>query len=241
MVYTLYSEGYRPGGFSAGGINVPTPDQSVYAPDRLKNYEIGAKGKFFNDTLELRTAFFRDLWQSIQTDQYLPSGLSYTANVGSARVLGWENEIVLRPLPGLVWSVNDLYDTARLTKASPAFSSAISSGLPGIPNLTFGSEVSYETPLDEDFSLLLDGEVRYTGRSRLTFQSNLSPVMGGYFTALLAAGVQTAHWRLQAILDNPANTEGDTFAFGNPFSFGQIRQVTPLRPRTIRLALSANF
>jgi outer membrane receptor protein involved in Fe transport len=241
MVYVLYSEGYRPGGFNAGGIAKPSPATASYAPDRLRNYEIGAKGKAWGDLIELRTALFRDLWQDIQTDQYLASGLSYTANVGSGRVLGWENEIVLRPLPGLSVSLNDLYDTARLTKAPPALSSLISSGLPGIPDLSYGGAISYETPLDEDFTLLAGGEAHYVGRSRLTFQSALSPVMGGYFTSRLDAGLESGRWRLLAVLDNPGNTQGDTFSFGNPFSFGQIRQVTPLRPRTLSLSLSAKF
>ncbi len=241
MVYALYSQGYRPGGFNAGGIAVPPTDRTSYSPDKLKNSEIGAKIKVWDDEIELRTALFRDLWQGVQTDQYLPSGLAYTANIGDARVLGWENELVLRPLSGLTLSLNDLYDTARLTKAAPAFSSLITSGLPGIPNLSFGSAITYEAPLDEDFSLLAGGEIDYVGRSRLTFQSDLSPTMGGYFTARLTGGLESGRWRLLAVLDNPANTQGDTFAFGNPFSFGQIRQITPLRPRTLRLSLSAKF
>jgi iron complex outermembrane receptor protein len=65
--------------------------------------------------------------------------------------------------------------------------------------------------------------------------------MGGYFTGRLTAGVKNPGWRLLLVLDNPANTQGDTFAFGNPFSFGQVRQITPLRPRTLSLSLSANF
>lgn len=241
MIYALYSEGYRPGGFNAGGIASPSTAPATYAPDRLRNSEIGAKSKFWNGAVELRTAFFRDLWQDVQTDQYLASGLSYTANVGDARVLGWENEIVLHPLTGLTWSINDLYDTARLTKAAPSFSSLITSGLPGIPNLAFGSALSYETPLDGYFTLLAGGEVNYIGRSRLTFQSALSPAMGGYFTGRLTTGLKSPDGRLLLVIDNPANTQGDTFAFGNPFSFGQVRQITPLRPRTLSLLLSANF
>jgi outer membrane receptor protein involved in Fe transport len=241
MVYALYSEGYRPGGFNAGGIAASNAASAPYSPDRLKNYEIGAKSKFWGGAVEARMALFRDLWQDMQTDQYLPSGLSYTANVGDARVLGWENEVVLHPSSGLTLSFNDLFDSARLTKATAAFSSLISSGLPGIPTFSFGSGLSYETPLDEAFALLAGGSVAYVGRSRLTFQPALSPSMGGYVTARLTAGVKSADWRLLMVLDNPANTQGDTFAFGNPFSFGQVRQVTPLRPRTLRLSLSANF
>ena len=53
--------------------------------------------------------------------------------------------------------------------------------------------------------------------------------------------LKTRAWRLAVFVDNPANVAGDTFAYGNPFSFGQVRQVTPQRPRTVSLALSAEF
>jgi hypothetical protein len=44
----------------------------------------------------LRTALFHDVWTDIQTDQYLSSGLSYTANVGDGRNTGaWRSRPVL--------------------------------------------------------------------------------------------------------------------------------------------------
>ena len=241
MAYLLFSEGYRPGGFNAGGIAAPSYSQTVYAPDHLYNVEAGTKLKLAGGAIELRSAVFCDWWDDIQTDQYLASGLSNTANIGDARVLGWESEMVLHPAAGLTIGLNDLYDSARLTRVTPSLSPSITSGLPGIPDFSFGGTAGYEMPLDEDFTLSLGGEVRYVGRSRLTFQTALSPLMGGYYTGRVTAGVRTGGWRLLLALDNPANTRGDTFAFGNPFSFGQVRQTTPLRPRTVSIALSTNF
>jgi iron complex outermembrane receptor protein len=46
---------------------------------------------------------------------------------------------------------------------------------------------------------------------------------------------------LDLAVTNPANASSDTFAYGNPFSFGQVRQVTPLRPRTWSLLVSRAF
>lgn len=240
MLYLLYSAGYRPGGFNAGGGPPPSAQQQVFSPDRLRNIEAGLKSHLFDGAVELRSALFYDLWNDIQTDQYLQSGLSYTTNVGNARVVGWENEIEIRPVSGLTLGLNDLLDTAHLFNSSRS-SSLITSGLPGVPAFSFGATAGYEVPLDADLTLLFNGETGYVGRSRLTFQKALSPTMGGYFTSKLATGVKSESWRLLAVLDNAANTEGDTFAFGNPFTFGQVRQVTPLRPRTLTLVLSANF
>ena len=48
-------------------------------------------------------------------------------------------------------------------------------------------------------------------------------------------------WEATAFVDNVADERGNTFAYGNPFTFGQVRQVTPQRPRTVGLRLAAGF
>ncbi len=65
--------------------------------------------------------------------------------------------------------------------------------------------------------------------------------MGGYVAARLAAGLESSHWRVEAVLSNPTNAHGDTFAFGNPFTLRTIRQETPLRPTTLRMDITAKF
>jgi hypothetical protein len=65
--------------------------------------------------------------------------------------------------------------------------------------------------------------------------------MGSYVIGKIWAQYRTPHWALAAFVSNPTNSEGDTFAYGNPFSFGQVRQVTPQRPRTVMVELSKSF
>jgi iron complex outermembrane receptor protein len=83
------------------------------------------------------------------------------------------------------------------------------------------------------------GEASYVGRSQITFDPVTAPVMGGYVRAKLAAELSGSRWTAQVFVTNPANVSGDTFAFGNPFSFSQGLQTTPQRPRTIGLTVSA--
>jgi len=241
MAYGLVSEGYRAGGFNAGGLAAPLPSRVTFAPDRLTNYEIGAKVKQFGPMVEIRSALFCDIWGNIQTDQYLASGLSYTANVGDARILGLENDIVVRPWDRVTVQVNALFDTSKVTKINPNFATHVSSGLPGVPDESVGILTAYDLPLNGDLGLQLTAEFSYIGKSRLTFDPTQSPSMGGYVDGKLSASLRSDSWRITALLSNPANVSGDTFSFGNPFSFGQVRQVTPLRPRTFSLSLSAGF
>ena len=44
-----------------------------------------------------------------------------------------------------------------------------------------------------------------------------------------------------AFVDNPANSVGNTFAYGNPFSLRRASQVTPQRPRTAGVELTRTF
>jgi hypothetical protein len=65
--------------------------------------------------------------------------------------------------------------------------------------------------------------------------------MGGYSRAKLIAELRTRRWDCQIYVTNPTNEAGDTFAFGNPFSFSQGQQATPMRPRTVGISFSAHF
>jgi outer membrane receptor protein involved in Fe transport len=241
MLYLLTSEGYRSGGFNTGGTNALSALRSSFKPDHLRNYEIGGSAEPFKGRMTVRAALFHDVWTDIQTDQYLTSGLSYTANVGDGRNTGLELETVMRPTDRLTLSANALFNRPRLTKVDPTFASAAQSALPGVPDLSAGLLIRHETALSEQRGLTLTAQLGYIGHSRLTFDRRFSPRMGGYVTGRLGAQVTSGYWRVAAAVTNPANASSDTFSYGNPFSFGQVRQVTPLRPRTWSLDVSRAF
>jgi outer membrane receptor protein involved in Fe transport len=241
LIYAMTSEGYRAGGFNSGGLTTPSETRRVFRPDHLRNYEVGATLNPLNGRLSLRAALFYDDWRQIQTDQYFASGLSYTANIGDGRNRGLELEAAWRATSHLTLSGNALFNGPKLTRIEPGYGIADTAALPGVPDVAFGSLVTYQRALTAATSLLLTAETGYIGRSRLTFDPRYSPSMGGYYTGKLSAQLMTNRWRAAVFVSNPWNSSSDTFAYGNPFSFGQVRQVTPQRPRTWSLALSSNF
>lgn len=241
MLYLLSSEGGRPGGFNSGGISAPAPSRKTFQPDRLRNFEVGTKMRLFDRRLSVQSAVFYDLWNNIQTDQYLASGLPYTANVGDGRNIGLEIEATWRPTTTLTVQANALLNSSKVTKVNPIFATRVQDRLPGVPDASGGALAIFERPLRDNLSLILTAESGYVGRSRLTFDPALSPEMGGYITSKLSVQLKGPDWRVAAFVSNPNNTQGDTFAYGNPFSFGQVRQVTPQRPRTLSLLLSRTF
>jgi outer membrane receptor protein involved in Fe transport len=244
LVYALITEGYRPGGFNSSGILPIRESRTTFAADRLRNYELGAKLKRFDGRLAVRAAAYYDDWTNIQTDQYRPSGLPYTANVGDARILGLEAEIAYDWSFGLSIQLNGLISDSKVRNPNPEFpnpGAAVVDSLPGVPKTSGGLLAVYQHPIGGDLTLRLVGEASYVGHAGLSFDASLPPRMGHYLRARLSAEVANENWRLTAFVSNPFNDAGDTFAYGNPFSLRGASQVTPLRPRTAGLRLAATF
>ena len=92
-----------------------------FGADELWNYEVGTKLSLFGDRLRLRAAGFYSAWRNIQTDQFLISGLSYTANAGDGHNLGLESEAQVRLTPAWTLEGNLLLDQPVLDKPNPGF------------------------------------------------------------------------------------------------------------------------
>lgn len=241
LIYAVISEGFRAGGLNSGGARPLATARETFGPDRLRNYELGAKLHAFDGRLVAHSALFYDVWKNIQTDQFRPSGIPYTANVGDARVAGFEAELSYRWDMGLTVQANGLLSQTRIIRVNPDYAPELTRGLPGAPGFSGGVLAIYQRPVFRDLTLRLVGEANYVGRSRVSFDPALSPEMGGYVRAKISLGVRGRRTGAELFISNPANAYSDTFAYGNPFSFSQVRQVTPQRPRTIGITLSTAF
>lgn len=241
LAYGVISQGFRAGGTNSGGARPLSANRETFAPDRLKNYEIGLKVKFPDRRMELRSAVFYDIWKNIQTDQFRPSGIPYTTNVGDAATTGLEVEWSYAWDFGLSLEANGLYARSRTSRANPDYAPKLTQSLPGVPQDAVSVIATYQKELPRDISLSLVGEVSYVGKSFVTFDPVNAPIMGGYYRTKVLVDLQAPIWSLQVFVTNPTNEAGDTFAFGNPFSFSQGRQATPMRPRTIGISVSGRF
>ena len=248
-LYALASQGNRAGGFNTGGpigaVFVSAPNVAGlhrrFSPDELWNFEVGVKTRLFDDRVQWRTALFYDTWRNIQTDQFLPSGLSYTANAGDGRNYGAETELTVRPTAHLSIEANALFNSPELTRPAPGFESNTPQGLPGVPDVSAGMRIAYQRPIRGDWSVLVSAEDDYVGHSHVTFSATPSPLMGGYQLDRATVQLIGRRWRLMLDVINPTNEGGNTFSYGNPFDFRQIREATPQRPRTYRLLLGYAF
>lgn len=245
-LYAQAAEGYRPGGFNTSGqigqaYDVPGAPQRRYGADELWNYELGAKTRWLDDRLQVRVAAFYAHWEAIQSDQYLPDGLLYTVNIGSGNNQGLEVEAAWRASERLDLKAAALINEPEVTGLADHFNARLDAGLPGVPKTSFSLAADYHRPLSGDWTLRLQGRAAYVGPSHLTFDADRNHAMGDYVTGRLSASLENAGWTLDAYVDNPFDLTANSFTFGNPFRLAQDRQITPLRPRTVGMRLSARF
>jgi outer membrane receptor protein involved in Fe transport len=248
MAYLLASEGARGGGFNTSG-----PIGTVFSGpgggaepfrrfkgDELWNVEAGIKLRALSDRLDVRATAFYAVWNNIQSDQLLPSGLPYTANIGDGRNFGVEFEVAYA-VDGLELRLTGLIDEPELVRRAAPFPSMPHSGLPGAPRGSVGAAIHYQPDVPWRYRPFFDASVDYVGQSRLTFDAQTSRRMGDYARSRLTGGIDAGTWRLAAFVDNPLGVTGDTFAYGNPFTLRHTRQITPLPPRTGGLQLTRTF
>ena len=90
-------------------------------------------------------------------------------------------------------------------------------------------------------TLGLTGSVRYVGKSRLGVAPPLDLKQGGYTQADVGARLDFGRIGVSLDVTNLADVRGNRFSLGNPFSVTDGDQVTPLRPRTLRLGSRRRF
>jgi iron complex outermembrane receptor protein len=236
-VYLRAEQGFRMGGINiVRGVAGDGEDANGFDPDRLWNFDLGVKSRWFDDRLQINAAIFYILWRDVQTEQLLANGLTYVTNAGTGRNVGIELEMVARPVDGLEISANLLFNEPELYNLNPALGlNPKEARLPGIADMTAGVDIAYNFPLTAGFEGRVAFAFAYTGHSRLLFDKTLSPIMGDYHVGNLMLSASRGGLTLGVSVDNLWNTAGNTFAFGNPFSLPFEHQTTPLRPRTFSL------
>ncbi len=244
VAYAQYQEGFRAGGFNLPAATDGTSSGtlgSAFQPDRLRNYEIGGTVALIDRTLRLRAALFHADWARVQTDQYLPSGLPMTVNIGDGSNTGLEFEATWRPDDHWQVRANLLVEDPQITRVSNTFPASVDIGLPGVAGVLGSTDMTYRWAVSSGWQAEVSGQAAYVGRSYLTFDGGSANRMGKYGVGRVSASLRGHRLGLQAFVDNVTDERGNSFAFGNPFSRARALQATPLRPRTIGVSVTRDF
>jgi outer membrane protein assembly factor BamB/mono/diheme cytochrome c family protein len=108
MVYALYSEGYRAGGFS-GRANTYEAMVTPYDPETVDNYELGMKSQWLDNRLRFNaTAFYMEYNDKQEEQSYPIEGgtgqQTLILNASTAELYGVELELLAAPMEGLTIS-----------------------------------------------------------------------------------------------------------------------------------------
>jgi len=197
MVYASYTEGYRTGGINRANKNADwsrTLWGQVWEPDRLKNYEMGLKSRWADNTVQLNLVYFYMDWEDFQHEVVdpsvgdcvipseegqiprCPSGelpwISIVGNVGDAHSTGVTVELDWVPADAWRIGANAMWLEKELDSLpSPEWSarSGLEEGqeLPNVPELQGSLWATYTWPVDfvPGAEMFFRGQYSYTGES----------------------------------------------------------------------------
>lgn len=230
-----------------------------FASDELTNIELGVKSRFFDDRLTFNAAVFYAVWKKIQSTQFTFEGLPDIGNVGDARNMGVEFDMLYRPGNNFELQANVSWNDSKITRTSNnRFGAEKGRPLPGAPDFSAGMALRYDFDLTDRLMASIGADYSYVGGADLLFNRNNSPRMDAYHLGNMRFSLQDDRWQLSMFINNLFNSKANIFAFGNPFSlealgaiirpetidalgFETSNQFTPPRPRTIGLELSWTY
>lgn len=258
MVYATRSTGFR-----VGGVNSPLPrttcggdlaalgitvDPTGYKSDTVTNWEIGAKGRVAGVFSAAASAYQID-WKDIQQSTFLPTcQVSFTSNLGEAKVKGFDLQMNVSPVHNLNFDMALGYTHARYTKSLPAgalFLVQKGDAIEGAPwRVSVGGQYDFEL---DDKTLYLRADYQYSSRLR-AFTPSTNPGNFSYSPTNrtadathfvgVRAGVETHGVNASLFVDNLFDsrpiTDYSDYGINHEYRYGRAA----LRPRTFGLTIS---
>ncbi|MES3100674.1 TonB-dependent receptor [Sphingomonas faeni] len=237
-LYGRYQQGFRP-----GGLAIESDFVRRFENDRVRTLETGMRfGLAGVDRAYLTASVSHTIWQDIQADFIDATGLPSTANIGDGRIWTFSAMGGWKPVGGLTLDAGLTYNDSRVTEPSAALFVALArmSQVPNIARYAGRLGADYRRDVGRDLELRVYGWARYVGRSRLGVGPVLGEEQGDYLDTALTARIGRPSLGVTLGVANLTDSVGNRFALGTPFQVGSS-QITPQRPRTIRIGLDAAF
>jgi iron complex outermembrane receptor protein len=262
LLFARYQQGFRPGGLAiaspfiarfVGGNVVDTEAPNPNMPSGFLDV-----GRFENDRVATLEAGFRHgapgagpfdvaasisytRWTDIQADTVNLAGFQTTANIGDGRIFTLDLRAGWRPLPDLGLEGAIVLNDSLVTNPAPSIVITPRSPLPNVARVNFHIGADYSILLADDALLQLWSAARYAGTSRLGIGPILGEEQGDWFDIGAGARLERGRHALTLGVTNILDTVGNRFAMGSPFTLALRRQITPLRPRTLRIGWEMRF
>jgi outer membrane receptor protein involved in Fe transport len=240
VAYVRFAQAHRAGGVAVSdGGSVGSVRR--FETDSLSSIEAGVRlGHLSRDRLAFSASVSHARWKDVQADLIDPDGLPFTTNLGNGRIDGFEVEAAWRPVRGLTFELAAFVNESTI-HSSDGLSGSVKGDLPNIAGAGARGSVQFKRQLSSTVSFEGTASLRYVGKSRLGITPPLDLKQGGYAEGDIGARLELGRFGVSLGVTNVADVRGNRFSLGNPFSVTQGNQITPLRPRTLRLAIDAAF
>lgn len=216
-----------------------SPDGRRIPGDELQSVELGWRLHAADNRVTVTGAIFGSYWEHLQSDVIDADGLLGTVDAGNAKNYGIETSGQLMR-GATVFDLGATLQRATLTAPLPGTIGGDDRRLPVVPDVAAHMGITQSAhPFRLDAQLY--ATARYTGSTRLSFDPVLSRRAGDYASLDTGIAIVAGNRRWSLDVANLLDAQGDSFAFGNPFTVRLIQQRVPIRPRTFTLALSAAF
>jgi outer membrane receptor protein involved in Fe transport len=227
MLYGKVATGYQPGGPNVVLPGIPPSVDS----STLTSYELGMKGLFADNRVQLDLAAYRIDWEDIQIITFF-NGNSGLANGGKARSQGFELSAMFRPVTNLQLGFNANYTDAKLSEdlpplfiPSPPYVVQLNNGLEGdtlpyIPKYSWSATADYYFPIGSGWEVNMgaglrwvDGRPTATSERQVIMTTTTPPAVvadtitppievDSYISMDLYAGISNDAWSIRAYLKN---------------------------------------
>lgn len=255
--YATLSTGFRTPVVNAlaGYKSVANPNDLTIpygaSSDNLKNYEVGAKGRWLNGRLSVNLALYVIDWSNIQVQaNRVSDSVQFATNIGGATSKGIEFEILAVPTTGLTVGLNGSFNDAKVTRLS-ASEAAISGAVLGArlasPHFQGSTYINYAFDLSAHAKANVAVSAQHVGSFPGSFPrvpgspSVTSPTYGftdAYSNVSMTAGMAIDRLTLAAYVENLFDDH--SIVYVHPEAFLASRYST-MRPRTAGIRLGYEF
>lgn len=248
-LYATASQGFRRGGLNLNAFGELFDVPETFGSDRLWNFEVGAKTRWLNDTLDVNLTLYTIRWSDIQLETVDElGGIEYFSNAGKATVNGIELEWVARPTTGLEINGSFAYTDGKLTEDAPPlnFPPSPSEGRDGdrlnnIPRFTVSVSGQYSVPLSAELTAVMRADYSFTDGSDTKIASRRDPFnvrLQPYSLLNLRAGIESKQWRVSLFADNVFDKRSQNDAINEVTN---ILAYFTTRPRTVGVRAGYRF
>jgi outer membrane receptor protein involved in Fe transport len=252
LTYATYSEGFRSGGANPLRNTSVLPDE--YDSDTLKNYEVGMKSEWFDNTFRFNFVAYHMQWDDIQIQVNDPFAFSLgIVNFSEAEIDGFEGELAWLPAAGWEITANFAFVDADISEDNVIEEDGIviaevSKGtqLPITPEEKGSIAVQYTFQRDLweaepwirlDWAYVGDSVNSLDGTESIVFTQGATE-QPDYDIGNLRMGLDAEKWSATLFVNNITDEDAKQF-FNN--RWGSRQRVSINKPRNIGLTLRWRF